>query len=158
MFAAEGQDLLPDLVSLRRDIHREPEVGLHLPRTQQKILDANEAGVPFYVHIDEELNWHGWRDADMCQLLGVLLDNACEAAMLSDAPYISLEFHNLRQGMEVVVRNTWGEKKEEVQPTIDTAPSRGLGLLSVQALLKRYPRTTFSLYHRDRYVEAHLIM
>ncbi|KPN21595.1 M20 metallopeptidase family protein [Arthrobacter sp. Edens01] len=40
MFAAEGQDLLPDLVSLRRDIHREPEVGLHLPRTQQKILDA----------------------------------------------------------------------------------------------------------------------
>ncbi|GAA1909533.1 M20 family metallopeptidase [Arthrobacter gandavensis] len=40
MFAAEGQDLLPDLVSLRRDIHREPEVGLHLPRTQEKILDA----------------------------------------------------------------------------------------------------------------------
>lgn len=40
MFAAEGQDLLPELVSLRRDIHREPEVGLHLPRTQQKILDA----------------------------------------------------------------------------------------------------------------------
>lgn len=40
MFAAEGQDLLPDLVSLRRDIHRHPEVGLHLPRTQEKILDA----------------------------------------------------------------------------------------------------------------------
>ena len=40
MFAAEGQDLLPDLVSLRREIHREPEVGLHLPRTQEKILDA----------------------------------------------------------------------------------------------------------------------
>ena len=40
MFAAEGQDLLPELVALRRDIHREPEVGLHLPLTQQKILDA----------------------------------------------------------------------------------------------------------------------
>ncbi|MEB7504421.1 M20 family metallopeptidase [Arthrobacter koreensis] len=40
MFAAEGQDLLPELVSLRRDIHRHPEVGLHLPRTQEKILDA----------------------------------------------------------------------------------------------------------------------
>ena len=40
MFAAEGLDLLPDLVSLRREIHREPELGLHLPRTQQKILDA----------------------------------------------------------------------------------------------------------------------
>lgn len=40
MFAAEGQDVLPELVALRRDIHREPEVGLHLPRTQEKILDA----------------------------------------------------------------------------------------------------------------------
>lgn len=125
---------------------------------QQKILDANEAGVPFYVHIDDDLSWRGWRDTDMCQLLGVLLDNAREAAMVSDAPYISLELHNLRSGMELVVRNTWGEQQKKPQPTVDTAPSRGLGLPSIQALLKRYPRTTFSLYHRDRYVEAHLIL
>ncbi|MBR3763485.1 MAG: GHKL domain-containing protein [Clostridia bacterium] len=124
---------------------------------QQKILDANEAGVPFYVHIDDNLSWRAWRDADMCQLLGVLLDNAREAAMASEAPYISLEMHNLRSGMELVVRNTWGEAQEKPQPTVDTAPSRGLGLPSVQALLRRYPRTTFSLYHRDRYVEAHMI-
>lgn len=140
-------------VQALRQIPR-PAVSLLI---QQKILDANEAGVPFYVHIDDDLNWRGWRDADMCQLLGVLLDNAREAAMTSDAPYISLELHNLRAGMELVVRNTWGEKQEKPQPTVDTAPSRGLGLPSVQALLKRYPRTTFSLYHRERYVEAHMI-
>ncbi|HOF64226.1 MAG TPA: M20 family metallopeptidase [Dermatophilaceae bacterium] len=29
-----------DLVALRRDLHRDPELGLHLPRTQQRILDA----------------------------------------------------------------------------------------------------------------------
>lgn len=140
-------------VQALRQIPR-PAVSLLI---QQKILDANEAGVPFYVHIDEELQWRGWRDADMCQLLGVLLDNAREAAQLSGAPYISLELHNLPQGMELVVRNTWGEKKQEAQPQVDTAPARGLGLPSVQALLARYSRTTFSLYHRDRYVEAHLI-
>lgn len=125
---------------------------------QQKILDANEAGVPFYVYIDDDLSWRGWRDADMCQLMGVLLDNAREAAMVSDAPYISLELHNLHNGMELVVRNTWGEQQEKPQPTVDTVPSRGLGLPSIQALLSRYPRTTFSLYHRERYVEAHLIL
>lgn len=124
---------------------------------QQKILDANEAGVPFYVHADDKLRWRGWRDGDMCQLLGVLLDNALEATSRSDAPYISLELHNLRDGMELVVRNTWGEKTGDTPPAVSTAPSRGLGLPSVQALLKRYRRTTFSLYHRDRYVEAHLI-
>lgn len=123
---------------------------------QQKILDANEAGVPFYVHADDGLHWRGWRDGDMCQLLGVLLDNALEAASAADAPYISLELHDLRGAMELVVRNTWGSTKSAA-PAVSTAPARGLGLPSVQTLLKRYPRTTFSLYHRDRYVEAHLI-
>lgn len=32
--------LLPDLVTLRRRLHRDPEVGLHLPRTQALVLDA----------------------------------------------------------------------------------------------------------------------
>ncbi|UPO76145.1 M20 family metallopeptidase [Arthrobacter sp. Helios] len=40
MFASEGQALLPGLVALRRALHREPEVGLHLPKTQERILDA----------------------------------------------------------------------------------------------------------------------
>src|SRR6266545_3477422 len=37
-----------DLVRLRRDIHREPEVGLDLPRTQQRVL-ANLDGLPLEV-------------------------------------------------------------------------------------------------------------
>jgi hippurate hydrolase len=32
--------VLPDVVALRREIHREPELGLHLPRTQQRVLEA----------------------------------------------------------------------------------------------------------------------
>lgn len=37
---AEARELLPDTVQLRRLIHREPELGLDLPLTQAKILDA----------------------------------------------------------------------------------------------------------------------
>ncbi|MFC5720789.1 M20 family metallopeptidase [Streptomyces gamaensis] len=36
----EARKLLPDVVTLRRSIHREPELGTHLPRTQRKVLDA----------------------------------------------------------------------------------------------------------------------
>src|SRR6478736_3990846 len=32
--------VLPDVVALRREIHRFPELGLHLPQTQQRVLDA----------------------------------------------------------------------------------------------------------------------
>jgi hippurate hydrolase len=38
--AAEVADLLPDAVRLRRALHRHPEVGLDLPRTQESVLGA----------------------------------------------------------------------------------------------------------------------
>src|ERR1700712_3351000 len=40
--AADTAALLPDLVALRHDLHRRPEIGLRLPRTQQLVLGALE--------------------------------------------------------------------------------------------------------------------
>jgi hippurate hydrolase len=37
---ADAQELAPELAELRRAIHREPELGLVLPRTQEKVLGA----------------------------------------------------------------------------------------------------------------------
>jgi amidohydrolase len=39
----EAKDLLPELIELRRAIHAEPELGLELPATRRKVLDALEA-------------------------------------------------------------------------------------------------------------------
>ncbi|MFI0470531.1 M20 family metallopeptidase [Saccharopolyspora sp. 5N102] len=39
-FIAQGKALLPELVTLRRAIHAEPELGLHLPETQRRVLEA----------------------------------------------------------------------------------------------------------------------
>ena len=36
----EAQQLLPEIVRLRRQIHRRPEIGLTLPHTQGAIIDA----------------------------------------------------------------------------------------------------------------------
>src|SRR5690242_3718860 len=36
---AEADALLPAVIDLRRDIHRHPELGLELPRTQERVLD-----------------------------------------------------------------------------------------------------------------------
>lgn len=44
-FPTLASAILPDLVSLRRAIHREPELGLHNPLTRDKILAALE-GLP----------------------------------------------------------------------------------------------------------------
>ncbi|GAA3764265.1 M20 family metallopeptidase [Microbacterium kribbense] len=39
-FLIEGAALLPELQTLRRQLHRDPEIGLDLPRTQRRVLDA----------------------------------------------------------------------------------------------------------------------
>ncbi|MFC1437062.1 M20 family metallopeptidase [Streptacidiphilus sp. N1-10] len=44
----DAQAMLPELLALRRAVHREPEVGLALPRTQEKVLAAL-SGLPLAV-------------------------------------------------------------------------------------------------------------
>ena len=47
--------LAPDLIGLRRALHREPEVGLHLPRTQERVLAALD-GLPLEITTGERLS------------------------------------------------------------------------------------------------------
>ena len=49
---AEAEALLPDAVELRRALHREPELGLELPRTQRRVLDALD-GLPLTIETGE---------------------------------------------------------------------------------------------------------
>ncbi len=53
-FAGEGSEILSDLVSLRREMHMDPELGLDTPRTQQRVLDALE-GLPLEITKGEKL-------------------------------------------------------------------------------------------------------
>ena len=48
----EAHDLLDDAVRLRRLIHRHPELGLHLPRTQEAVLESLD-GLGLQVRVGE---------------------------------------------------------------------------------------------------------
>jgi amidohydrolase len=50
-----AEDLLPDLVELRRALHRHPELGLQLPRTQAEVLAALD-GLPLEVRTGDALS------------------------------------------------------------------------------------------------------
>ncbi|HEY0246914.1 MAG TPA: M20 family metallopeptidase [Gryllotalpicola sp.] len=41
-FLDDATALAPELIRLRRQLHREPEIGLELPRTRERVLDALE--------------------------------------------------------------------------------------------------------------------
>jgi amidohydrolase len=52
---ADAAGLQSDLVALRRAIHRDPEIGLEVPRTQRRVLDALH-GLPLTVRTGQALN------------------------------------------------------------------------------------------------------
>lgn len=71
---SEAQDLLPELVDLRRALHREPELGLDLPETQRRVLDALD-GLPLEITLGKELSsvvavLHGDHDGPSVLLRG----------------------------------------------------------------------------------------
>ncbi|MEC3956564.1 M20 family metallopeptidase [Nocardia sp. CDC153] len=51
----ETHALQQDLVRLRREIHADPEIGLRLPRTRQRVLDAL-AGLPLEITVGRDLD------------------------------------------------------------------------------------------------------
>jgi hippurate hydrolase len=51
----DAEAIAPDLVRLRRAVHREPEVGLDLPGTQRKVLAALE-GLPLEISLGTALS------------------------------------------------------------------------------------------------------
>ena len=52
---SDAAALHDDLVALRRDLHRTPELGLHLPRTQEKVLAALD-GLGLEVSVGKNLS------------------------------------------------------------------------------------------------------
>jgi amidohydrolase len=51
--AADARQMQEDLARFRHDLHREPEIGLQLPRTQEKVLKALE-GLPYEITLGKE--------------------------------------------------------------------------------------------------------
>jgi hippurate hydrolase len=49
----DAKDLQDDLARLRHDLHRQPEIGLHLPRTQEKVLQALD-GLPYEITLGKD--------------------------------------------------------------------------------------------------------
>lgn len=51
----DAHELQGELAVLRRALHREPEIGLHLPRTQEKVLAALD-GLPLEISTGTSLS------------------------------------------------------------------------------------------------------
>jgi hippurate hydrolase len=53
---SEARDHLTEVIELRRALHQDPELGLHLPRTQTRVLDAL-SDLDLEITMGDEVSW-----------------------------------------------------------------------------------------------------
>lgn len=54
VFRESGEEILEELQELRRSLHKHPEIGLELPRTQKAVLEALD-GLPLEITLGQDL-------------------------------------------------------------------------------------------------------
>ncbi|MEU6781679.1 M20 family metallopeptidase [Nonomuraea angiospora] len=90
-FTESARDMRDDLIQLRHSLHTTPELGLHLPRTQEKVLAALD-GLPLEVKTGTALSsvtavLRGGRPGPAVLLRGDM--DALPVAEKNDLPYVS---------------------------------------------------------------------
>lgn len=111
-----------------------------------KFYKAREAGVFFDVHITAKVSQIAVSPYVLSRVLGVLLDNAIEAAKDSFEKTVSLEIVNVFDRIDVIVQNSYADKDIDVDKIFEKGFSskakdtsrHGLGLWKVKELLKLY--------------------
>ncbi len=120
---------------------------------------AGQEGIPLSIHVDRGMRWHGISDANICQILGVLLDNAREATMACTTPAILVEFRNIDATAEIVIRNTFDFMGEEPDFSRSSKPDHlGVGLASVREALKKRNNAFLNIRPVGQYIEAQLLI
>ena len=115
-----------------------------------KFHQAQDLGVLFQAGIIEELVSLDIKDVDICRMLGILLDNAIEAAHVSEEKKVQVIFdkvtHKNRRQWQIEVINSY---KGNIMPSgisgrwkSSKGKGHGIGLKSLHIIIKRYKHVT----------------
>ena len=116
--------------------------------------------VPFYLSVDRSFSFGRLPAARLAEVLGVLLDNAIEAAVKSEAPRVNVTLSSTEEYDEILISNTYAEDAElsflQGKMVSSKPGHQATGLASAAQALKRYPDICFNQYLQGRYVETSL--
>ena len=125
----------------------------------RQLEEAQQQEIPVYLFVQKGLTLRGLGQADLSAVLGVLIDNAREAAACSALPYVSIELRNVQTMTEIVVRNTYAGDAGSLTFGKSTKEGHmGLGLKSVRDVLKKQHGCYLNMRSVGQYVEAQLLL
>lgn len=127
------------------------------------INNARRLDLPLNICVQDDLTIpRALSEPELCQMLGVLLDNAIEAANEAEERNVALEMRNIDGGLEVIVRNSYAG---QVQPQLLTHGGNstkeghsGQGLASCYRILARKRNAHLNFWVTGQHVQAQLLL
>jgi two-component system, LytTR family, sensor histidine kinase AgrC len=109
-----------------------------------KLNTARLLGINMQIQVEKDINLGEEliKDTDLCELLGIYLDNAIEASAEALIKKVSVFFIENNQYISVLIENSFDEKPDLNQTRLGKSTKgdgRGFGLKISESILKRYP-------------------
>lgn len=118
-----------------------------------KLAQMSEKGIKCRLEILYPVN-NIWMDIwDLVRCLGILLDNALEAALETEEPWVEILLLQEERTFSLRISNPWTGKIDHAELWKEgwstKGPDRGMGLFSYQKILQKYPETVSSASWSD---------
>lgn len=133
-----------------------------------KYYKAEELGININLQIFINLNNLKMDIYDFCRILGILIDNAIEAASKCDEKIIDIEIRDIkpRSYQAVTIENTYFNKNIDLDKLYEKGytsktenkESHGIGLWQVNKIVKQYDNVTLNTSKDDKYFRQELII
>lgn len=138
----------------------DPSVSAILLRTVDK---ARQLNLPLNLYVQENVRLDcALSRSDLCQILGVLLDNALEAAAAASERFVSVELRTVDQSTELIIKNTYAGQVDPALLGQGGATTKeghsGQGLLSCYDILRRKHGAFLNYWVTGQYVHAQLLL
>lgn len=109
-----------------------------------KVIRAQELGIDVFIDIMEPVKFINMDVIDLCKSIGILLDNAIEAALLCNDPSLKIGIINKKNSIVILIMNSCLKENPPIYKMFQKGFStkgtnRGLGLSNLHEVLSNYP-------------------
>lgn len=151
-----------NLGALNSDVINNPAVFILISSKYSKAL---EAGIEMNINVFLDLNNLNMKIYEFTRILGILLDNAIEAAKECNEKIINIEIRkdSRRNRQLLIIENTYQNKDVDTEKIFEkkysTKPGNsGLGLFEVRQILKRNTNLNLFTTKNDKFFKQQLEM
>ncbi|MDR3596034.1 GHKL domain-containing protein [Clostridium sp.] len=108
-----------------------------------KVIRAQELGVNVFIDIMEAVEFINIDIIDLCRIIGILLDNAIDAALLCESPSLKIGIINKKNSIIILIINSCLKENPPIYKMFESGFStkgsnRGLGLSNLKEIVNNY--------------------